>query len=215
MSVQQVALQTPAPDSRQSIRFSVLLRRCHMYLGLFLTPWLAMYAVSTVVFNHADLINRHYGGRMERFAPEREAIYGKPFAAGATLRQKGEQILDDLHLNGSFGIQQKPDRIVIDRRDPLAPRRITFFPGTGKLIIERQALRAAQLLTTLHSQVSYTNKLARIKLWAFMVDLTAAATLLLVITGFWMWWELKVTRRWGAFLTLFGLVLFGLFLRFA
>ncbi len=28
------------------------LRRTHMYLGLFLTPWLTMYALSTVVFNH-------------------------------------------------------------------------------------------------------------------------------------------------------------------
>jgi len=215
MSVQQLEIQTSLPDARRAMRFSVLLRRCHMYLGLFLTPWLTMYALSTVVFNHWDLINQHYGGRMERFQPERETAYRKPFPANATLRQKGEQILDDLHLNGSFGIQQKQDSIVINRRDPVAPRRITFIPGQGKLIVERQAFRTAQLLTTLHSQVSYANKLTRVKLWAFTVDLTVVATFLLVITGFWMWWELKVTRRWGTFFVLFGVVLFGLFLRFA
>lgn len=212
MSVQQLETPAPSPGLRPSLRWPVLLRRCHMYLGLFLTPWLAMYAVSTIVFNHPGLIEQHYGGRMARFAPERETDYRKPFPAGATLRQKGEQILDDLHLNGSFGIQQKQDRLVIDRRDPAAPRRITFLPARSKLIVERQAFRTDQLLTMLHSQVSYANKLTRVKLWAFTVDLTVAATFLLVITGFWMWWELKVTRLWGTFFALFGIALFGVFL---
>lgn len=212
MSLPPLEIQTPLAKPRPALRFSVWLRRCHMYLGLFLTPWLAMYAVSTVVFNHWNLID---GGRAPRFQRERAVPYRKPFPPGATLRQKGEQILEDLRSNGSFGIQQKPDSIVIDRRDPLAPRRITFFPARGQLIIERQAYRTSQLLTMLHSQVSYANKLTRIKLWALSVDLTVVATFLLVITGFWMWWELKVTRRWGAVCIVLGLALFGLFLGFA
>lgn len=200
---------------RQPISFAILLRRCHMYLALFLTPWLTMYAVSTVVFNHWERVNQLYGGRMDRFEPERQIAYRKPFAAEATLRSKGEQILQDLNLSGSFGIQQREDSLVIDRRDPVAQRRITYFPSSGKLLIERQAFRTANLLTTLHSQVGYINKLNRIKAWAVSVDLTAIATLLLVFTGFWMWWELKATRAWGGFFVLFGVALFGLFLRFA
>lgn len=200
---------------RQPLRFGILLRRIHMYLGLFLTPWLTMYALSTVVFNHWERINSYYGGQMGKFAVERELAYQKTFPAGATLRSKGEQILEDLNLNGSFGIQQREGSIVINRRDPAAPRRITYTPASGKIVIEREAFRAANLLTTLHSQVGYTNKLNRIKAWAASVDLTAFATLLLVLTGFWMWWELKVTRAWGTFFIVFGIALFGLFLRFA
>jgi hypothetical protein len=39
---------------------SVFLRRTHLYLGLFVTPWLMMYALSTLVFNHAALVDRFY-----------------------------------------------------------------------------------------------------------------------------------------------------------
>lgn len=196
---------------RQRLSFALLLRRSHLYIGLFLTPWLAMYAVSTVVFNHWQLFNHS----AQPFQREREVAYDPTFAPDATLRAKGERILEDLHLSGSFGIQQRADRVIIDRRDPVTPRRITYFPGQRKLLLERQAFRAANWLTTLHSQVGYTNKLKRIKAWAFTVDLTAVATLLLTFSGFWMWWELKVTRRWGLFFALFGVALFGIFLRYA
>lgn len=214
-SLQQLESTIETPSARRPFRFGILLRRCHMYLGLFLTPWLTMYAVSTVVFNHYERINQIYGGHMERFEPEKEIDYKKSFAAGTTLRSKGEQILEDLKLSGSFGIQQRDSSLVIDRRDPVAPKRITYIPGRGKLIIEGRPFRTPNVLTMLHSQVGYTNRLNRIKAWAFSVDLTAIATILLVISGFWMWWELKVTRAWGAFFAIFGLVLFGIFLRFA
>jgi len=32
--------------------FSTVVRRTHMYLGLFLFPWVLMYSVSTLVMNH-------------------------------------------------------------------------------------------------------------------------------------------------------------------
>lgn len=43
---------------RQSFRFRIFLRRCHMYLGLFLTPWLTIYAARTVVFNHCSRLQQ-------------------------------------------------------------------------------------------------------------------------------------------------------------
>jgi hypothetical protein len=30
-------------------------------------------------------------------------------------------------------------------------------------------------------------------------------------SGLWMWWEMKLTRRWGAIFGMAGLALFGLF----
>jgi hypothetical protein len=206
-------VQTSKP--RQPFRFRTFLRRCHMYLGLFLTPWLTMYAVSTVVFNHWGRINQFYSGKMGQFEPEKELPYTKEFTPHASLRSKGEQILKDFHASGSFGIRESEGRIVIDRRDPIAPRRFTYIPDERKMVIERQAFRTATLLTTIHSQVGYSSKLGQIKAWAVTVDLTTIATFLLVISGIWMWWELKVTRKWGMFFLLSGVALFGVFLRFA
>ena len=203
----------PAPLWR---RVSLLVRRTHMYIALFVTPWLAMYALSTIVFNHAAQVDRLYqkiyGPRFDQYVIERQLSYSRTFPAGASLRTKAEEILADLNLNGSFGVEKSEDRLVIARRDPFVPRRITFYPSTHRLMIERQTSRLASILTTLHTQVTYTNKLKRIKAWAASVDLTVATMLLLVLSGLWMWWELKVTRFTGSLFLLMGVLLFCAFL---
>ncbi len=191
------------------------MRRIHMYVGLFLTPWLAMYALSTVVFNHYSLFDRLYSGRLSRFEKERDLPYTRTFPPDTSLRSRGEQMLADFQDTGSFGIHEAEGKIIIDRRNPLGPRRYTFDPDTGRVMIEHQPYRTASLLTMLHTQVSYANKLLRVKTWAFTVDLTVFTMILLVFTGVWMWWDLKVTRAWGAGFLLFGVALFGVFLKFA
>jgi uncharacterized iron-regulated membrane protein len=44
------------------------------------------------------------------------------------------------------------------------------------------------------------------------VDLTILGLFLLAVSGLWMWWELRVTRRLGAVALGAGCGLFGLFL---
>ena len=119
--------QTNRPSAIRD--FSLLLRRCHMYIGLFLTPWLTMYAVSTVVFNHWERISSFYQGRMDQFQMEKELAYTHVFSPGTSPREKGDRLLDDLNLAGSFTADKAKDRLVINRRDPLAPRRISYIPG--------------------------------------------------------------------------------------
>jgi len=199
---------------RRSI--SLFIRRTHMYIALFVTPWLAMYALSTVVFNHEAQVDRLYqkiyGPGFNRYVTERQLSYHRIFPPSATVRTRAEEILSDLNLNGSFGVEQATNRLVITRRDPFVPRRIIFYPSTHRLVVERQDSRLASILTTLHTQVSYTNKLKRIKAWAASVDLTVATMLLLVLSGLWMWWELKVTRFLGSLFLLAGILLFCVFL---
>lgn len=44
------------------------------------------------------------------------------------------------------------------------------------------------------------------------MDLVIVAMLFWVLSGLWMWWELKVTRRLGAIFIFGGIALFGFFL---
>jgi adenine deaminase len=106
-------------------------------------------------------------------------------------------------------------RLVIDRMDPLAPRRITYFPNEKKLLVEKQVFRTPGFLTRLHSRVGYGSRYKSPNLWAFGVDLSIFGTLLWVFSGFWLWWELKVTRRWGTAFAVAGVALFGAFVVFA
>ncbi len=198
------------------MRVSLVLRRTHMYLALFLTPWMTMYALSTVVFNHFSFFERLHGGKMEHFQKEKQLSYDHPFRPGATRRMMAEQILSDLRLAGAFQLQSgDSDPIVALRMDPITPRRVTYSPADRKLLVERETFRTSNFITRLHASLGYGSKHQARNAWAIGVDLTILATFLWILSGFWMWWELKVTRFWGAVATVFGLALFTVFLVFA
>ena len=60
--------------------FSKIVRRTHMYLALFLTPWIAGYALSTIAMNH----------RMPRptvLTKERDEAYANTFEPGTPPRE--------------------------------------------------------------------------------------------------------------------------------
>jgi hypothetical protein len=75
-----------------------LVRRIHMYLALFLAPWMLMYAASTVIMNH---------GRTASPAFELEWVqaYSAVFPDGTPPTRIADQILRDLGLEGAHGVQ--------------------------------------------------------------------------------------------------------------
>jgi hypothetical protein len=217
---QKDTLGAPAKSrgaKRSALRsLSLLLRRSHMYLALFLTPWMAMYALSTLVFNHFERVAQHYGGEIERYEKEKELAYSKAFPPGTSPRTMAEEILRDLNLSGTLRVEQHPEnRMVILRLDPVAPRKITYFQTEKRLLVEKQVFRTPVFLTALHSRLGYGSKHKINDAWAFGVDLSIFATFLWVLSGFWLWWESKAARRWGVFFAAAGICLFGAFLLLA
>jgi hypothetical protein len=194
--------------------FSKVLRRTHMYLALFLTPWMLMYALSTIVMNHRDFFREYYGGGLMRYEKEREQTYTGTFPADARPRMVAEQILSDLDLDGAYRVQGRLDRgrITIFRHDPVTPSKIIYTPENGKLRIERAVFRSPTVLVGLHHRRGYQHEYALEDTWGFSVDLVIVAMVFWVASGLWMWWELKVTRRWGALCLAAGIGLFGFFL---
>ena len=56
-SVSPLEMSRSASRSRAHVRYNAtlkLVRRVHMYFGLFLTPWVFLYGVSAFLFNHPD-----------------------------------------------------------------------------------------------------------------------------------------------------------------
>jgi len=194
--------------------FSRLLRRIHLYLALFLMPWILMYAASTFVMNHRVQFQALYGGPLPAPVLEREQSYDAVFPDGANVRQTAAQILTSLDMEGAFNANTRPrdGAIVINRLDPIAPRRITYEPAARKLTIERVPWQTRAYLERMHRRRGYQYDPLLEDAWAFAVDLFIAAAVFWVLSGFWMWWELKATRRWGVFAIAGGVALFGLFL---
>ena len=72
--------------SRVSMMISKVVRRTHMYLALFLFPWVLMYALSTLVMNHRALFVSAYGEGPVPFVEERRLVYDGVFPENAELR---------------------------------------------------------------------------------------------------------------------------------
>jgi hypothetical protein len=184
-----------------------------MFVALFLTPWIAMYAVSTLVFNHHRFFSALYGGDLERFDKEREMTYGRAFDPDAPDEAILDHVRRDLGLRGNLNLRDSEDgRYVFMQsgEDTFTRRRLTYIPAEKKLLIEKQRFLLPNFLTRLHSRVGYAGPSQASRFWAASVDVTIFASILWIFSGFWMWWELKVTRRWGFFFAFLGPALFGL-----
>ena len=184
-----------------------------MYSALFLTPWILMYALAVLGVNHRDIFMS--GERpFVRFETEKEQHYPAVFSEDVEPRMIAEQILADLGLEGTYIVRHNKQNgsYNIIRRDPVTPRRITYTPAEEKLVVERQLFRTVGFLAGLHHRTGYRQEQLMEDTWAFSVDAAIIGMIIWVLTGLWMWWELKVTRRWGLISLLVGSGLFGFFI---
>ena len=184
-----------------------------MYLALFLFPWLLMYALSTAVMNHRALFVDASGPGAPPFERERELVYDGVFSDDADLEAIARQVLTSVDLDGAHGVTRRKDgAIVISRNDLLTPRRLTYTPADRRLLIERMPHRTNVMLERFHRRRGYATGYALDTAWAVTVDLAIAAMIFWVLSGLWMWWEMKVTRPFGALALAGGAGLFALFL---
>ena len=102
--------------------------------------------------------------------------------------------------------------IVITRNDLTTPRRLTYKPADRSLLIERMPPRANALLERFHRRRGYATGYTLDTIWAVSVDAVIVAMLFWVLSGLWMWWEMRITRMLGALALVGGTALFALYL---
>jgi hypothetical protein len=184
-----------------------------MYLALFLFPWLLMYALSTLVMNHRAVFVARYGDGPIPFERERQLTYDGVFPEDADPKLMARQILQSVSMDGAHSAsRQKDGTLVINRSDLTAPRRLTYAPSDRSLVIERQQPRANAFLERFHRRRGYGTGYGLDTVWAVTVDLFIAAMVFWVLSGLWMFWEMKVTRRLGLTALASGVALFAFYL---
>ena len=184
-----------------------------MYVALFLFPWLLMYALSTAVMNHRALFASAAPGGAPAYEKERELQYDAAFADDADLRTISSQILSSIDLDGAHNVTRRKDgAIVITRNDLLTPRRLTYTPASRTLVIEKLPYRTNVMLERFHRRRGYATGYALDTTWAVTVDAVIVGMIFWVLSGLWMWWEMKVTRAFGALALVTGAGLFVLFI---
>lgn len=169
----------------------LIVRRLHLYLGLFLLPWVVLFGLTSYPFSHPAQIQPGWSVRQDR-------SYTLDMPAGAGLRAIGERIHRDAGFSGGFYVNQPgPERINVQHPDFLRPTRITYFVDEHRLLAEQRAFIWRQSLTSMHAHAGYALGGFWNILWAVVIDILCVALVLWIGTGLIMWWMLPGSRGWG------------------
>jgi hypothetical protein len=193
---------------------SRFIRRSHMYLALFLTPWMIIYALSGLILNRFDTVRNLWGGKYSDFEKVEERAYTAAFSADSTPRQIGEQVLADLGLAGSFNVNpgSNASRLILMRSAMFTVHRVTYFRSENRVLIERQRLDAPVAINRAHFRHGYDHPGLAGKLWGAIVDLAVVGMMFWAVSGLLLWWEIKPARAWGALCLAAGGGIFGVLL---
>ncbi len=188
-----------------------LMRTLHLYTGLFLVPWIIVYAASAFMLNHHKLIADAVGLEPPKWSVQKRLDFTPPDDFPSEPEAQAQAILNMLDLDGPHRFQGKP-----------LPRGFTVFRISGggnyrirwerprrQVIVERQApFSALRFVNYLHFRCGFQQPYLSLRAWAVVVDVVVFSMLLWVFSGVYIWWRMPRRRRWGLFWFLAGVLLF-------
>ena len=176
--------------------FDRINRRTHLYLGLFLMPWLLMYGLSSFLISHHSWFRSNQEPPWE---PLFDREYQRPVTDTKDLRETAREILNDSRLEGAFWAQRpKPEEIRIDRFGFWGQTRLTYFIRDQRLRAEHQRMRWDQVVLRMHFRGGFAQPTFWDDFWAVMVDFACVGIFIWIASGLYMWWRLSRLRIWGA-----------------
>lgn len=193
---------------------NLIFRRTHLYLGMFLVPWIFIYAFSTFMLNH--------GPTFRELRPPPDAwtqLLEKDYQASIpdsqeALRSWAQELLKDEGIStAQWGVNRNPQRVLITSQRFLKPVRVTYRFSDQMLIAEQREGSFFEAMLRLHFRHGYGQGDPMQWIWGFIVDIVCIAFLIWIITGLYLWWKISHTRNWGwvaigaGTITFFGLLI--------
>lgn len=177
---------------------NLIFRRTHLYLGMFLVPWIFVYAFSTFMLNHGPVFRQLRPGP-DAWSQVWEKNYSAspPESQGALREWAGAILAEHDLVVGAYGVQRNQQRILINAPRFLRPLRVTYRIEEKKLIAEKRDGSWTEALLRLHFRHGYGQGVFVQKIWGFIVDVVCLSFLVWIVTGLYLWWKIPRTRNWG------------------
>ena len=128
------------------------------------------------------------------------------------LREVVAQLLADNGLRGAFGAQQRDNALHITLQNFLQPTRLTYNLNTNKLRAEKKKFAWVEVLQRLHFRAGYNGSSLLANVWPVIVDLFCITMLIWILTGLYLWWKIRDSRRPGWLTIAAGMLMFVLLL---
>ncbi len=196
--------------------YSHLNRRVHLYLGLFLTPWVLMYAVSSIPFAHNVFFEqRDKALNLPLWTKTFEGAYDLgPIPEAGSLRPLAAKVARDFRLQDeSFGAYRpNPQQLIVYVHTFWRATQLRYYVNEKRIVVERRRFRWEHFLTGMHARGGFEDHRFFPVAWSLVVDLVCLGFLLWIVSGIYMWWSLPGLRNWGWVAVVGGMLSFILFL---
>ena len=191
------------------VRWDRWMRALHLYTGLFLAPWMMVYAISAFCLNHNAWFAK--GLQLET---KFENVLEQEFTPGPEFPEIREQqavaVLRHVDLEGPHRVIGNPDaeQLVMFRYCATGHYRVSWSPARGSVIVDKQLPTSwYSVVNALHFRSGYEPYFAALA-WAVIVDLTTTSTVIWVISGIYLWARKPRKRLLGGVCLVVGALLF-------
>jgi hypothetical protein len=188
------------------------MRSLHLYTGLFLVPWMMVYATSALLINHGPALREW----LDIQPPKQEVIQETKFTPSDTfpedLDQQSAAILTHLGLEGAHRVlvgQSNEQQLKIFRMCARGNYIITWNRVEESIVVQQQQpFSYMRLINSLHFKGGYGQPYLAHILWAVIVDLVGISIAFWVVSGIYIWARRPTKRLLGGIFLVGGIVLF-------
>jgi hypothetical protein len=197
-------------------RFYLITRDLHLYIGLFLSPFVLLFAVSVFYLVHG-LANRSAPGVFDESRTVRIVV--SPDIAGLEGRARVDALrplLEQLNVRGEIDFVRhvaKERRLIVPVRLPDRDTTVAIDYGQQTATVTTRDHRLGDAVVYLHKMPGPHNADVRgnsplVRWWRVLADATAYLTLFITVSGLYLWTALKAERRVGLVLVFAGAITF-------
>jgi hypothetical protein len=181
------------------------MRDLHLYLGLLITPFVLVFAVSVFFLVHPALFRTDPGPILKR------TVANLPLPANLDQLSGRERIdalkpaLASAGVSGEVGWIQhlaKENRLVIPVTVPGRSATVTIDVGKREASVEERGTGLASAVVLLHKSpgphlVGMRMNWFPMRLWLWLADATVYLLLFVTVSGVWLWYVIRSERRIG------------------
>ena len=186
-------------------RFYRVSRDLHLYFGLFISPFVLVFAVSVFFLVHSRTRSGAPGAAASRTLTDLSLPSDLEAVSGRQRVDKLKPVLDRMGVQGEFGWVQhfpKQHRLIVPVTVPGQITTVTLDITNRQASIEQRTTGLADALVVLH--MSPGQHLADIRknwiymrVWSWLADATVYVTLFLTVSGLYLWYVLRAERKVG------------------
>jgi hypothetical protein len=186
------------------------MRAGHLYTGLFLVPWMMVYALSGFFLNHESW----FAGSKPVWVDMTDTKFVPDATFPPVSEDQAWAILTYLKLDGAHKISQDDAKqMVIYRQCATGYYQVTWFRQESRLMVRQQQPSSAySVINALHFQHGYSKPYSAYLpwgIWAMIVDVVTVSTVFWVISGVYIWARRPRKRLLGGGCLVAGCLLFA------